>query len=135
MTVKQFIHLLASVKGTDDPYENVPVQKIIDALADYPILSQTVTEDMMANLTNNQYTQVFEGEESVIKRPWDNKTAFFVRVAHDICFSDCCGDLDVRSIIFHGKQYEYQGWEPGMVYRFVSEDGDEWVGRFPEWDH
>lgn len=137
MKVKDFVSMLAIVDAGDYESDGKPemtVNQLINALADYTEMDKTLTPEMLKNVTENRYTIVFEGEESVHSLPIVNKTRFFVEVAKQVCFTDC-GDYDVKDIVWHGKQFVYQGWEPGMVYRFKAEDGDEWVGRFPEWDH
>lgn len=137
MKVKDFVSMLACVDSGDYESDGKPemtVNQLINALADYSQMDKTLTQEMMRGLTDNRYTIEFDGEDDVVERPLVNKTRFFCEVAKQICFRDC-GDYEIKDIHWNGKQYWYQGWEPGMVYRFVSEDGDEWVGRFPEWDH
>ena len=55
--------------------------------------------------------------------------------SHMIAFSDCT-DIEVLEIVHEGKRYEYSGWEPGMVFTFCDESGEDvWQRDFPSWDH
>lgn len=45
-------------------------------------------------------------------------------------------ETTVLEVVHEGKQYMYDGWEPGMVFTFRNESGEAvWSGQFPEWDH
>ena len=60
---------------------------------------------------------------------------FFTDLSKIICFSDCTNDV-AYMIVWHGEETWYDGWKPGMVYRYVGPEGRVvWEGRFPEWDH
>ena len=50
-------------------------------------------------------------------------------------FEDCT-DIIVLKVVHEGKQYLYEGWQPGMTYTFRDEAGNVvWSNSFPEWDH
>lgn len=51
-------------------------------------------------------------------------------------FSDI-DDRDIELIRFHGEEYEYDGWKPGMTYSFTKKGEKEsaWCNSFPRWDH
>lgn len=60
---------------------------------------------------------------------------FFYEVSRRIAFSDCSNE-EVLIIIWHGKEIEYAGWKPNMVYEYKDLDGNTvWVGQFENWDH
>lgn len=60
---------------------------------------------------------------------------FFRDISHMICFDDI-EDRKVVEIVWHGKKVHYCGWVPGMLFRYVDENGDfVWEGCFPDWDH
>lgn len=58
-------------------------------------------------------------------------------VSKHICFSDCDDTYEVIKIVYHGREVEYNGWQPGMVMTYsFKETGDEaWSGVFEQWDH
>lgn len=79
-----------------------------------------------------------EDGEVTIKAYDDNRSNEMMRdVSKIICFSDCDDMWDIIKIIYHGREVEYDGWQPGMVMSYsFKETGDEaWTGRFPRWDH
>ena len=51
-------------------------------------------------------------------------------------FSDLDG-REVELIRFHGEEYEYDGWAPGMTYSYTKKGEKKpiWCGCFPHWDH
>ncbi len=93
-------------------------------------------EPMNGNIPENSYRVLFEGESTTHTYPASTSAdEFFSTVAKIICFSDCSGE-EVKDIRFHGKQYRYCGWQPGMKFEFRPVTGGEnWVGWFPNWDH
>ena len=40
-------------------------------------------------------------------------------------------------IVYHGREVEYVGWQPNMVYEFVYKETSDvaWTGSFPNWCH
>ena len=58
------------------------------------------------------------------------------KVSQIICFSDC-SDEHVTKIVYRGREVEYAGWKPGMVYEFCDVETGEivWSCSFPHWDH
>ena len=58
-------------------------------------------------------------------------------VSKHICFSDCDDTYEIIKIVYHGREVEYNGWQPGMVmsYDYAGTDDEAWSGCFPEWDH
>lgn len=65
----------------------------------------------------------------------DSADKFFTAVSKVICFSDC-EPVDVIEIYWHGERVWYDGWRPGMLYRFCDMGKKVvWEGHFPEWDH
>jgi len=79
------------------------------------------------------YVKCFEGVT-------EDRTSEIVRdevlyaAAKAICFDDCSDDV-VKAIYVNGIEYEYVGWQPGMLYEFCSNGKVVWSRRFPEWDH
>jgi hypothetical protein len=58
-------------------------------------------------------------------------------VSKQICFSDRDDTYEVTKIIYHGREVEYTGWQPGMVmsYNYVGTGDEAWSGVFEHWDH
>lgn len=58
-------------------------------------------------------------------------------VSKHICFSDCDDTFEVIKIIYHGREVEYVGWQPGMLYeyRYVETRDSAWARKFEHWDH
>jgi len=59
-------------------------------------------------------------------------------VSRIIAFNDCeTEDVDIVSIRANGRELQYCGWQPGMVYSYRDADTKEivWTNDYPEWDH
>lgn len=78
-----------------------------------------------------------DGEITVKSYPNDMANVMMRDVSEVICFSDCDDMWDVLTIIYRGREVEYDGWAPGMVMSYsFKETGDEaWSGVFENWDH
>ena len=60
---------------------------------------------------------------------------FFTEISRRIAFSDCSNE-EVLIIIWHGKEVEYVGWRPNMVFEYKDLDGNVvWSNKFENWDH
>lgn len=60
---------------------------------------------------------------------------FFCEISKRIAFDDCTNE-EVVAIYWKGKEVEYAGWQPMMVYEYKRPDGvTVWLGEFPEWNH
>lgn len=61
--------------------------------------------------------------------------AFFRNVSHELSFGDCTG-YEVDKIVWNGCEFEYEGWQSGMVFSFRAIDGEKTLSYcFPEFDH
>lgn len=79
-----------------------------------------------------------EDGEIIVKSYDKEKSSEMMRdVSKQICFSDCDDTYEVIKIVYHGREVEYDGWQPGMVMSYsFKETGDEaWTGVFENWDH
>jgi hypothetical protein len=79
-----------------------------------------------------------EDGEIIVKSYDKEKSEVMMRdVSKQICFSDCDDTYEVIEIVYHGREVEYNGWQPGMVMSYDFKDtGDEaWSGVFEQWDH
>lgn len=131
MTVRELRKVLTAIED-----QEMTVRQLRKALYDMEDQEKEADSATMRMLGMNSYKVVFEEEESTYTYPASTTASeFFTKVAKTICFSDCSGE-EVKDIRFHGKQYRYCGWQPGMKYEFEPVDGGEnWVGFFPNWDH
>lgn len=51
-------------------------------------------------------------------------------------WSDCDDTYEIVEIMCDGKELYYVGWQPNMLFEFVSEDGGiVYSAEFPQWDH
>ena len=65
----------------------------------------------------------------------DTADKFFTAVSKVICFSDCAPS-NVIEIYWHGERVWYDGWHPGMLFRYCNMYKEVvWEGCCPEWDH
>jgi hypothetical protein len=79
-----------------------------------------------------------EDGEIIVKSYDKEKSEVMMRdVSKQICFSDCDDTYEVIAIVYHGREVEYNGWQPGMVmsYDFAGTDDLAWSGVFEQWDH
>lgn len=79
-----------------------------------------------------------EDGEIIVKSYDNEKSEKMMRdVSKHICFSDCDGTYEVIKIVYHGREVEYAGWLPNMVFRYDYVDtGDvAWAETHQEWDH
>ena len=61
---------------------------------------------------------------------YDHADDMMRKVCQTICFSDCSEEC-VDKIVYRGKELEYVGWQPDMV--FTKEVA--WEGCFSDWSH
>lgn len=67
--------------------------------------------------------------------PGTSEDAMFTKVAKMICYADCTG-IEVEYIAINDCRYDYAGWQPGMLFEFLDEDGcSYWSQSFPGWEH
>ncbi len=78
-----------------------------------------------------------DGEVLIKTYDDDAKETMMCHVSKLICFSDCDDTYEVLHIIYNGREIEYVGWQPGMLYeyRYVETRDSAWMGRFESWDH
>ena len=78
-----------------------------------------------------------DGEVIVKAYPDDKAEAMMRKVSKHICFSDCDDTFEVIKIVYHGREVEYNGWQPGMVmsYDYAGTDDEAWSCCVPEWEH
>lgn len=113
-------------------------------MADYAV--EKATEETLDECLPDGYTYCSncyilrnrEDGEIIVKSYDEEKSEVMMRdVSRVICFSDCDDTYEVVKIVYHGREVEYNGWQPGMVMTYsFKETGDEaWSGVFEQWDH
>lgn len=78
-----------------------------------------------------------DGEIIVKSYDKEKSEVMMCDVSKQICFSDCDDTYEVIKIVYHGREVEYNGWQPGMVmsYDFARTGDLAWEESFPQWDH
>ena len=69
---------------------------------------------------------------------YDNAADCYRWASSVYAFSDCEGGMiDIKRIVVDGREVEYAGWEPCMVYTFVDKETGRVVHseQHLEWDH
>jgi hypothetical protein len=97
-----------------------------------------VLPDGYAYYSNCYILRSREDGEIIVKSYDKEKSEVMMRdVSKQICFSDCDDTYEVIKIVYHGREVEYNGWQPGMVmsYDFAGTDDLAWEESFPQYDH
>ena len=72
-----------------------------------------------ADEAQTSYVYEFEGEQTAVNKEGTELWPFFREVAAIIAMSDC-SEQEIVKIVFHGKEFHYAGWAPGMEYTFID---------------
>jgi hypothetical protein len=121
--------------------DNKPYREI---MADYA--AEKATEELLdkclpdgyAYYSNCYILRNREDGEIIVKSYDKEKSEGMMReVSKQICFSDCDDTYEVIKIIYHCREVEYTGWQPGMVmsYNYVGTGDEAWSGVFEHLDH
>lgn len=63
-------------------------------------------------------------------------SALCYKAAQFYAWADCDDTYKIDEIMCDGRKLEYVGWQPGMLFEFVNEDGDiVYSASFECWDH
>ena len=117
-------------------YKNI----MADYAAEYAteeVLDEVIPSDC-SYYANCYIIRCREDGEVMVKAYDKEKSEVMMReVSKLICFSDCDDTWEVIKIVYHGREVEYNGWQPGMVmsYDYAGTDDEAWSGCFPEYDH
>jgi hypothetical protein len=79
-----------------------------------------------------------EDGEVIIKAFTKDESEKMMRdISKHICFSDCDDTFTIIGMYYHGREIEYDGWQPGMVmsYSYKATGDPAWEAVFPQWDH
>lgn len=141
-TIEQLCNLINCLEdnGVLTPDESIAYRDIMSDYLSHKSKelqeSQTLIPDMRRS--SIVYHEAGEEEESVIEFLGDEAEPGYVlhRASNMICFDDCT-DIRVDKIVVLGREVEYVGWQPGMLYEFRDvESGEIVFSRYYEqWDH
>lgn len=78
-----------------------------------------------------------EEQEIRVHKPYapEDANKMLEDASKTICFSDC-SDERVSKIVYRGREVQYAGWQPGMVYQFIDANGKVvYTTVHEEWEH
>ena len=112
-----------------DPHANRQIDCIENAL---DVLKQSFYDE-------NTYIKLVDRETGDVVMKYFEKGdvgALCYKASQFYAWSDCDDTYEIVEIMCDGRKLEYVGWQPGMLFEFVSEDGGiVYSANFPEWDH
>ena len=104
----------------------------------------TMLEASLALLKNsfydeNTYIKLVDRDTGAIEMKYFEKGdvgALCYKAAQFYAWSDCDDTYRIEEIMCDGHELHYRGWQPGMLFEFVSENGGiVYSAEFPQWDH
>ena len=114
------------------------VHKLIGNYVDMLREEEQSKDEICHRYSNCYILRDREDGEVIVKTYDDDKADVMMRkVSKHICFSDCDDTFEVIKIVYHGREVEYTGWQPGMVmsYEFTATGDLAWEESFPQYDH
>jgi hypothetical protein len=112
-----------------DPYANRQIDTIENALS---VLKQSFYDE-------NTYIELRNRETDEIEYRYFEKGdigALCYKASQFYAWADCDDTYEIVEIMCDGRELEYVGWQPGMLFEFESEDGGiVYSAEFPQWDH
>lgn len=120
------------ISGDIHPEDAVELDNFEDALAEFV---ERVCAYQPKEMPSSYLYR--DGEGILINKFYPHITAhqFFSEISRRIAFSDCSNE-EVLIIIWQGKEVEYVGWRPNMVFEYKDLDGNVvWDGKFEHLDH
>lgn len=126
------------ISGDIHPEDAVVLDNFEEALAEFieRVCAYQPKEIIAEDFTPSWYIYTdCDGDAHDVVYGYDNTNAFFTDVSKRIAFDDCSGET-VHKIFYKGKEVEYVGWRPHMVFEYKDLDGNVvWNGKFEHWDH
>lgn len=90
-------------------------------------------------LDKNTYIKLVDRETGEVVMKYFEKGdvgALCYKASQFYAWSDCDDTYRIDEIMCDGVEFYYRGWQPGMLFEFVSENGGiVYSASFPEWDH
>jgi hypothetical protein len=128
------------------------IENEVSSLGDYlypdgdpsVIASLTMLEASLSVLKNsfydeNTYIRLVDRETGEVVMKYFEKGdigALCYKASQFYAWADCDDTYRIDKIMCDGRELEYVGWQPGMLFEFVNEDGDiVYSAEFPQWDH
>jgi hypothetical protein len=128
------------------------IENEISSLGDYlypdgdpsVIASLTMLEASLSVLKNsfydeNTYIRLVDRETGEVVMKYFEKGdigALCYKASQYYAWADCDDTYRIDKIMCDGRELEYVGWQPGMLFEFESKGGDVvYSAAFPEWDH
>lgn len=109
---------------------------VINSLNRIEMLIKTLKESF---LDKNTYIRLVDRETGDIVMKYFEKGdvgALCYKASQYYAWADCDDTYRIDEIVCDGKELYYVGWQPGMLFEFVSEDGGiVYSAEFPQWDH
>jgi hypothetical protein len=109
---------------------------VINSLNRIEMLIKTLKESF---LDKNTYIRLVDRETGDIVMKYFEKGdvgALCYKASQFYAWADCDDTYRIDEIMCDGRELYYVGWQPGMLFEFVSEDGGiVYSAEFPEWDH
>ena len=104
----------------------------------------TMLESSLAILKNsfydeNTYIKLIDRETGGVAMKYFEKGdigSLCYKASQIYAWHDCDDTYDIEEIMCDGVELHYCGWQPGMLFEFVSENGGVvYSAEFPQWDH
>jgi hypothetical protein len=90
-------------------------------------------------LDKNTYIKLVDRETGDIVMKYFEKGdvgALCYKASQYYAWADCDDTYRIDEIMCDGVELYYRGWQPGMLFEFVSENGGiVYSAEFPQWDH
>ena len=128
------------------------IESEVDSLADYLYpdkdkyvnnsfkwIEQLLKELKNTYLDKNTYIKLVDRETGDVVMKYFEKGdvgALCYKASQYYAWSDCDDTYRIEEIMCDGVELYYRGWQPGMLFEFVSENGGVvYSAEFPQWDH
>ena len=90
-------------------------------------------------LDKNTYIKLVDRETGEVVMKYFEKGdvgALCYKASQFYAWSDCDDTYRIDEIMCDGRELEYIGWQPGMLFEFVDDDGTiVYSAKFMCWDH
>ena len=142
--------MLLSIEGQKDLISKLETE--IGYLADYLYpdndkyvntmfsrIEQTLHHLKQSYCDENTYIKLVDRETGEVVMKYFEKGdvgALCYKAAQYYAWADCDDTYRIDEIMCDGVELYYRGWQPGMLFEFVSENGGVvYSAEFPQWDH
>ena len=109
---------------------------VINSLNRIEMLIKTLKESF---LDKNTYIKLVDRETGEVVMKYFEKGdvgALCYKAAQYYAWADCDDTYRIEEIMCDGRELEYVGWQPGMLFEFESEDGGiVYSANHMQWEH